>query len=73
MVEQVEFTNMCMICNGSKVVVIDRKKKDWPGRTCRTRRSGGAHLAPVKSGFGVAGREPPDTVQLLENLQAFVN
>ena len=33
MVEQVEFTNMCMICDGSKVVVIDRKKKDWPGIT----------------------------------------
>ena len=31
--EKVEFTNMCMICDGSKVVVIDRKKKDWPGVT----------------------------------------
>ena len=31
--EKVEFTNMCMICNGGKVVVIDRKKKDWPGVT----------------------------------------
>ena len=29
--EKVEFTNMCMICNGGKVVVIDRKKKDWSG------------------------------------------
>lgn len=31
--EKVEFTNMCMIYNGDKVVVIDRQKKDWPGIT----------------------------------------
>ena len=33
MFEKVEFTNMCMICDGSRVVVIDRKKRDWPGIT----------------------------------------
>ena len=33
MIERVEFTNMCMICDGNRVVVIDRKKKDWPGTT----------------------------------------
>lgn len=33
MFEKVEFTNMCMICDESKVLVIDRKKKDWPGVT----------------------------------------
>ena len=33
MFEKVEFTNMCMICDGDKVVVIDRNKKDWPGVT----------------------------------------
>lgn len=33
MFEKVEFTNMCMICDGSRVVVIDRKKQDWPGIT----------------------------------------
>lgn len=33
MFEKVEFTNMCMICDKNKVVVIDRKKKDWPGIT----------------------------------------
>ena len=32
-IEKVEFTNMCMICDGNKVVVIDRQKKDWPGVT----------------------------------------
>ena len=33
MIEKVEFTNMCMICDGSRVVVIDRKKPDWLGVT----------------------------------------
>ncbi len=33
MFEKVEFTNMCMICDGSRVVVIDREKQDWPGVT----------------------------------------
>ena len=31
--EIVVFTNMCMVYNDSKVVVIDRQKKDWPGVT----------------------------------------
>ena len=31
--EKVEFTNMCMVCDGDRVVVIDRQKKDWPGVT----------------------------------------
>ena len=31
--ETVESTNMCMICDGSRVVVIDRKKRDRPGIT----------------------------------------
>lgn len=33
MFEKTEFMNMCMICDGKKVVVIDRKKEDWPGIT----------------------------------------
>lgn len=32
-VEKVEFTNMCMIYDNNKVLVIDRQKKDWPGVT----------------------------------------
>ena len=32
-IEKVEFTNMCMVCDYNKVVVIDRQKKDWPGIT----------------------------------------
>ena len=31
--ETVELTNMCMIRDGERVVVIDRQKKDWPGIT----------------------------------------
>lgn len=31
--EQTIFVNMCMVTDGSKVLVIDRKKKDWPGIT----------------------------------------
>lgn len=32
-IEKVEFTNMCMVTDGSRVVVIERQKKDWPGVT----------------------------------------
>ncbi len=32
-IEKVEFTNMCMVYEGDKVVVIDRQKNDWPGIT----------------------------------------
>ena len=32
-IEMVEFTNMCMIYDEDRVVVIDRQKKDWPGIT----------------------------------------
>jgi 8-oxo-dGTP diphosphatase len=32
-IEKVEFTNMCMVYDGDKVLVIDRQKKDWPGIT----------------------------------------
>ena len=28
--ETVEFTNMCMICDGRRVVVIDRKSRTGP-------------------------------------------
>lgn len=32
-IEKVEFTNMCMVYDADRVVVIDRRKKDWPGIT----------------------------------------
>ena len=44
MFEKVEFTNMCMICDGKRVVVIDRKKLDWPGVTFP-----GGHVEPGES------------------------
>lgn len=31
--ESVTFTNMCMVRNGTKVLVQDRKNPDWPGIT----------------------------------------
>lgn len=43
-VEKVEFTNMCMIYDKSRVVVIDRQKKDWPGITFP-----GGHVEPEES------------------------
>ncbi|MBR3293452.1 MAG: 8-oxo-dGTP diphosphatase [Oscillospiraceae bacterium] len=42
--EQVELTNMCMICREDKVLVIDRKKPDWPGITFP-----GGHVEPGES------------------------
>ena len=33
MFEKVDFTNMCMVYDGNKVIVIDRKADDWPGIT----------------------------------------
>ena len=44
MFERVVFTNMCMICDGRRVVVIDRKKQDWPGVTFP-----GGHVEPEES------------------------
>lgn len=32
-IEQAIFVNMCMVTDGDQVLVIDRKKKDWPGIT----------------------------------------
>ena len=31
--ETVEFTNLCMVRDGDRVLVMDRKKEDWPGIT----------------------------------------
>ena len=31
--ENVVFTNMCMVCSGTNVLVQDRKDPDWPGIT----------------------------------------
>lgn len=42
--ENIIFTNMCMVYNENKVLVIDRKKKDWPGITFP-----GGHVEPGES------------------------
>ena len=31
--ETLEFTNLCMVRDGDRVLVMDRKKEDWPGIT----------------------------------------
>ena len=44
MIEKTEFTNMCMIRDGSRVVVVDRNARDWPGVTFP-----GGHVEPGES------------------------
>lgn len=42
--EQAVFVNMCMITQGEKVLVLDRKNPDWPGVTFP-----GGHVEPNES------------------------
>lgn len=42
--EKTIFTNMCMVYSGSRVLLIDRKKADWPGITFP-----GGHVEPGES------------------------
>ena len=39
--EKTELTVMCMICDGTKILVQDRVNKDWPGVTFP-----GGHVEP---------------------------
>lgn len=39
--ETVELTNLCMVCSGEKVLVLERTKQDWPGITFP-----GGHVEP---------------------------
>ena len=50
--ERAEFVNMCMITNGDHVLVIDRKKEDWPGVTFP-----GGHVEPAESFVDAVVRE----------------
>ena len=45
-------TNMCMICDGDRVLVQDRKNPDWPGITFP-----GGHVEPRESFVGSVVRE----------------
>ena len=40
-IEKAELTVMCMICDGTKILVQDRVNKDWPGVTFP-----GGHVEP---------------------------
>ena len=42
--ETVEFMNLCMVCQGSRVLVQRREKRDWPGITFP-----GGHVEPGES------------------------
>ena len=42
--ESCVLTNMCMICDGSRILVQDRKNPDWPGITFP-----GGHVEPGES------------------------
>lgn len=41
--EKTELTVMCMICDGTKILVQDRVNKDWPGVTFP-----GGHVEPAR-------------------------
>ena len=43
-IEKAEFTNMCMICDGTRVLVQDRLNPNWPGLTFP-----GGHVEPGES------------------------
>ena len=58
-IETVEFTNMCMICDGSRVVVMEREKRDWPGVTFP-----GGHVEPVESFTAAWIREVQEKTRL---------
>ena len=51
-IEKTELTVMCMICDGTKILVQDRVNKDWPGVTFP-----GGHVEPGEAFTAAVRRE----------------
>ena len=63
--ERVEITNMCMICDGSRVLVQDRRNPNWPGVIFP-----GGHVEPGESFVASVIREIKEETGLdISNVQ----
>lgn len=59
MAEACILTNMCMVCDGDRVLVQDRRNPDWPGITFP-----GGHVEPGESFVASAIREVKEETNL---------